>query len=39
MIQSGGVMTGISGIGNFNNFPFKMVNSYSKKLNSIDTKK
>ena len=31
-------MTGISGIDNFINFPFKMANSYLKELSDIDTK-
>ena len=39
MIQSGGTMIDISGIDNFINFPFKMANSYLKKLSKIDTKK
>ena len=32
MIQSGGIMTGISGIDNFINFLFKMANSYLTEL-------
>ena len=39
MAQSVGVMTGISGIDDFLNFPFKMANSYLKELIKIDTKK
>ena len=39
MIQFEGTMIGISGIDNFINFPFKMANSYLKKLSKIDTKK
>ena len=39
MIQSGGVMTGISGMDNFINFPFEMENLYLKELSNIDTKK
>ena len=34
-MQSGGIMTGISGIDNFINFPFKVMESYSKELSNI----
>ena len=39
MIQSGGVMTGTSGIDDFINFPFKIAKSYLKDLSNIDIKK
>ena len=43
MIQSGGLLTDISGIrfslDNFVNFPFKVLESFSKKLSNINTKK
>ena len=39
MIQSGGVMTGTSGIDDFINFPFKIAISYLKDLSNIDIKK
>ena len=39
MIQSGGIMTGISGRDNFINFPCKLMGLYWKKLSNIDTKK
>ena len=39
LIQSGGIMAGISGIDNFINFPFKMANSCLKELSYTDTKK
>ena len=38
MIQSGGVMIGISGIDNFISFPFKIENSYLIELSNTDTK-
>ena len=43
MIQSGGFLTDISGItsglDNFVNFPFKVLESCSKELSNIDIKK
>ena len=38
IIQSGGVMTDIFGIGNFINFLIKMENAYLKESSNIDTK-
>ena len=38
MVQSGIVMTDISGIVNFITFPFKMANLYLKELSNINTK-
>ena len=38
MIQSGGFLTDITGLDNSVNFPFKVLDSYSNKLNNIDTK-
>ena len=35
MMQSGGIMTGIYGIDNFVNFPFKVMKSHSKELSNI----
>ena len=39
MVQSGGIITGISGIDNFINFPCKLMGLYWKELSNIDTKK
>ena len=39
IIQSGGVITDISGIDNFINFLIKMENAYLKESSNIDTKK
>ena len=39
MIQSGGIMTGVPGIDNFINFPFKIENPHLIELSNTDTKK
>ena len=35
MIKSGGFLTDITGLDNFVNFPFKILESYSKELSNI----
>ena len=39
MIQSGGSLPDKTSIGNFVNFPLKVLESYSKALDNIDTEK